>query len=107
MTAHAARERQGGAKSRITVHKHDVKRRMAERGLAFDGAARGTAASPVRSELPREASTVGPKKAREISLDDVQAALDAADGNITHAAQTLGIARNTFLAKMRAFGLRD
>ncbi len=55
--------------------------------------------------LAREEQTLPRKKPRALTRDDVLGALAAAGGNLQHAAQALGVARNTLVAKMDAFGI--
>lgn len=45
------------------------------------------------------------KKLEELEKDSIIEALKVSDGNITSAAQQLGIARNTFYAKMKKYGI--
>lgn len=55
--------------------------------------------------LAREEPTLPTKKPRALTRDDVVHALEAAGGNLQHAAAALGVARNTLVAKMDAFGI--
>ena len=43
------------------------------------------------------------KKLEELEKDSIMEALKVSDGNITSAAQQLGIARNTFYVKMKKY----
>jgi transcriptional regulator of acetoin/glycerol metabolism len=64
----------------------------------LSGPSSGPSSTGPSPALPR-------KKPRALTADDVRAALDAAGGNIAHAAVRLGVVRNTLVAKMDAFGI--
>ena len=55
--------------------------------------------------LAREEPTLPRKRSRALTRDDVVNALADAGGNLQHAADALGVARNTLVAKMDAFGI--
>jgi DNA-binding NtrC family response regulator len=97
-----ARETLLEGRSRITGD--DVRRRLASQARALG--TRPSASPPPTSRAP---SAVPPmslrKKARTLTVDDISCALNAAGGNIQRAAESLDVARNTFVKKMDAFGL--
>lgn len=59
--------------------------------------------------LPRQKASAPPaggsKNPRHLIKEDLEAALEAEDGNIQRAADRLGVARGTFVAKMDRFGI--
>jgi len=69
---------------------------MLERALGDATTAAAVVATPAEP---------GVKKSRRLEATDVEAALAACDGNIQQAAERLGIARNTLVTKMDAFGI--
>jgi DNA-binding NtrC family response regulator len=103
---------------RRAVRADDVAARIAALGRALglpDGASTtahastppATTAAPATDGRTDHAAPSGAamKKPRALTADDIRAALQATDGNIHHAAARLGVARNTLVAKMDAFGV--
>jgi DNA-binding NtrC family response regulator len=84
---------------RAVVRAEDVASRLAvlDRALGLE--------APRADPLDESVAGLPDKKPRALTREDVERALVACAGNMQHAAQRLGIARNTLLSKMDAFGI--
>ncbi|MBI1947423.1 MAG: sigma-54-dependent Fis family transcriptional regulator [Deltaproteobacteria bacterium] len=80
---------------RDTVEADEMRERIAAQARAL-----GRPRTSVRGEASFEQ-----KKPRQLTRDDVAAAVSEARGNLQHASRALGVARNTLVAKMDAFGI--
>jgi len=104
MNARSADERRG-AQPDIVLRRKELAEVYAARADAFGEApARAAVVDEGRASAPVEAAAS--KNPRHLTASDVRRALEASDGNLTHAAHALGVARNTLVSKMRTFGLR-
>jgi DNA-binding NtrC family response regulator len=61
--------------------------------------------APAHAERPAEAERVAPRTLADAEQEVIREALRANDGNRTHAARLLGIARSTLLEKLKRYGI--
>lgn len=92
-----SREATAGGAARVDVNAVIERLAMLERALGD--------ATPAAATVSATPAEPGAKKSRRLEATDVEAALAACDGNIQQAAARLGIARNTLVTKMDAFGI--
>ena len=59
----------------------------------------------IRREVDLNSNGSKIKKLEELEKESIIKALKISDGNITSAAQQLGISRNTFYVKIKKFGI--
>jgi len=85
------------------IRRVDVEGRLAALARALGEAPASPTSAP--TTVTATATAPSPKKARQLTAEDVRAALDASGGNLQHTADRLGVARNTLVAKMAAFGI--
>ncbi len=98
--AHARAVREGRGQRRLAITARELDERMQQRAEIFEGDGDDDDDdAPVGRQT---AASVNPRALTRALIED---ALRATDGNKTHAAQRLGVARNTLLSKMRRFGL--
>jgi transcriptional regulator of acetoin/glycerol metabolism len=83
------------------IRKQEVDGRLAALARALDEAP----AAPPPATSSFVSSATPPTKARQLTADDLREALAACGGNLQHTADRLGIARNTLVGKMAAFGI--
>jgi DNA-binding NtrC family response regulator len=93
--------REALADGRQTVRAADVDAQIAALERALGSRIPEPASAPFSSSRAGPA----PKKARQLTKEDLARALADADGNMQHAADALGVARNTLLTKMETFGI--
>jgi DNA-binding NtrC family response regulator len=92
---------------RIALGQHAIAEVYEARVRAFGVHTSTRPASPADERLTLRPDDAVAKNPRHLTEDDVRRALDLVHGNVTHAARALGVARNTLVTKMKAFGLRE
>ena len=92
--------REALSEGRAHVGAAEVEARLASLSRAL-----GAPSVSAARAAPPPAASPAPKKARQLTRDDIAEALAAEQNNMQRAANRLGIARNTLLTKMEQFGI--
>jgi len=96
----------GPPRRRVVVGMHDVQRYLSERLAAFGKVPDTVSVPPGGPDTkPPPAASTARKRPADLTRQDLELALQQADGNRTHAARALGISPTTLRKRMDELGL--